>query len=1179
MLIQVQSPQYSECFDAPPIQPLSQLCTPHALSRVGGGERNRDHDRAVVFRTNDPSSPERVSGGTARERPADVARKTTSAACGPGRGRAGKLKRHSQIDAGAHCRRCVNEKKEGGMRAHGAARTPQGEAGSCEERSPRVLAANVDGGITVSGRSEARAWIAPVENGDISRSTLYPAFNTPHSRFISHSILVFSPPFPLAPSRLFVPARALFGRFLFPFPRPATFVSPSLVPIPVQRVSAAASSPRRQEPPPAMEVAVAPAATLPCAPSPSPTKAGHAHTHPRRARASTSSAGTTPSPSSPPRSALLARRVSKPELKHPLFALPAAPSPPYPSLSSSYSSSALSLLYTSAAGDPHAHASLGMSPATATGTVRAPRVPPFVPLTPIMASPRLTPEIGARTRGADRAPEEGVEADYLNRGGAHAVLLPLRHSLSCDSAEASGRAAAAAMPSPPLPSFAPPPTWTSTPPTPPAKHASELPGPLGSRNSSRGRSTKGPRPASVAVVPTASAIASLTYTSSSSTSLASSVTVRGRLPFPPSAGDAKTGPRSRRRMSLPPSLAERMPAPQPPLTGTAASSPVRVGRELRDWERAASPLRAAVVRERGSVRKLFTVGDADGSEGEEVQPSTVRGRSGSVGTRRSRASSRREQAVASETQEQAEGEVCRDSEDEPEEEEEEEEEDTEREVKLGDEAAREREVEDLRRANAATEADVERLRVRTRRYHALMELLATEAGYLTDLRALVTVYLEQLPMLSTTTPPSPAMRPSLALVRSLPSSRSSFLHPSPVPSPSPSAGSHLGSESGHGPPKEKDKDKGRERERSGDKKGDKDKAKVKEYGLRKSKGKDKGKGRDVGLEYDVERDKDKDIGANADHEEAVEDVGRAAHAHEPQQHRRGTLDAEPVSHGHAAAKGKHARRAILLDGDVRAVCRNARELLEFHERLVEELHGVVAPYGLSSMFDAHGRDGKAPGGADEIPEESTLEHVDDAVSVVAEMFVSQAPSFSIYEAFCAGHNEAADLVRRIQEVYSVEWDAYEQRCSLLIAHAFDLDAQRASPESRSEGHGMTLGDNGGLPASATTSSQLSPRLVETMRKKRRHSTSSLAMLSSPPLFDNMPHMVPGARSDPTEGEHSSSSSAHGHGRTSSQAHAQATRLKLLDYLIKPVQRICEGWQEGTRAVWWLTKPAYRMKST
>lgn len=97
-----------------------------------------------------------------------------------------------------------------------------------------------------------------------------------------------------------------------------------------------------------------------------------------------------------------------------------------------------------------------------------------------------------------------------------------------------------------------------------------------------------------------------------------------------------------------------------------------------------------------------------------------------------------------------------------------------------------------------------------------------------------------------------------------------------------------------------------------------------------------------------------------------------------------------------------------------------------------------------------------------------------------------------------------------------------------------------------------------LPSSATDATTPSLPLIESSRKKRRHSTSSLNMLSSASNADFMPQVVAAARFDPTaqdhkrEREHSSSSSEQGH----KSAQPQATRLKFLDYLIKPVQRIC-----------------------
>lgn len=134
----------------------------------------------------------------------------------------------------------------------------------------------------------------------------------------------------------------------------------------------------------------------------------------------------------------------------------------------------------------------------------------------------------------------------------------------------------------------------------------------------------------------------------------------------------------------------------------------------------------------------------------------------------------------------------------------------------------------------------------------------------------------------------------------------------------------------------------------------------------------------------------------------------------------------------------------------------------------------------------------------------------------------------------------------------MEWDAYEQRCSLLVSHAVDLSPISGLPDTHSDDHSSN--ETAGLPSSATAAMHASPPFIESSRKKRRHSTSSLAMLSSPSYTDPIPRVIP--ESDASEQErkqeHSSSSSGHGH----KSAQSQATRLKFLDYLIKPVQRIC-----------------------
>jgi RhoGEF domain len=45
----------------------------------------------------------------------------------------------------------------------------------------------------------------------------------------------------------------------------------------------------------------------------------------------------------------------------------------------------------------------------------------------------------------------------------------------------------------------------------------------------------------------------------------------------------------------------------------------------------------------------------------------------------------------------------------------------------------------------------------------------------------------------------------------------------------------------------------------------------------------------------------------------------------------------------------------------------------------------------------------------------------------------QASRFNSYEAFCSGHPEALDIVRKVQQQNPVEWDAFEQRAASLIS--------------------------------------------------------------------------------------------------------------------------------------------------
>ena len=136
----------------------------------------------------------------------------------------------------------------------------------------------------------------------------------------------------------------------------------------------------------------------------------------------------------------------------------------------------------------------------------------------------------------------------------------------------------------------------------------------------------------------------------------------------------------------------------------------------------------------------------------------------------------------------------------------------------------------------------------------------------------------------------------------------------------------------------------------------------------------------------------------------------------------------------------------------------------------------------------------------------------------------QAARFDLYETFCAGHTEAFDLVRKVQQAHSLEWDAFEQRSTQLVA---DL----RNPVS------CTQTVEGRVPT---------PTLDDfesfDVHRQRRHSLSSLDVTARPLRVPNMRSNV--------NLKHASTG-PHSGGREKN------SRLVFMDYLIKPIQRICK----------------------
>lgn len=127
-------------------------------------------------------------------------------------------------------------------------------------------------------------------------------------------------------------------------------------------------------------------------------------------------------------------------------------------------------------------------------------------------------------------------------------------------------------------------------------------------------------------------------------------------------------------------------------------------------------------------------------------------------------------------------------------------------------------------------------------------------------------------------------------------------------------------------------------------------------------------------------------------------------------------------------------------------------------------------------------------------------------------YLVQANSFDQYQSFCSGHSEAFDIVRKVQHRYPAEWDAFELRSAALAAELYLQDV-----------------------AEDVLSSEYGNHLLEL--SKRRHSLSSLDALAS-------------------ENSKAPTLSASESGHTDRDTSSRRPRLMFMDYMIKPVQRVC-----------------------
>ncbi|KAH7914400.1 hypothetical protein BJ138DRAFT_1143944 [Hygrophoropsis aurantiaca] len=227
-------------------------------------------------------------------------------------------------------------------------------------------------------------------------------------------------------------------------------------------------------------------------------------------------------------------------------------------------------------------------------------------------------------------------------------------------------------------------------------------------------------------------------------------------------------------------------------------------------------------------------------------------------------------------------------------------------------------------------------------------------------------------------------------------------------------------------------------------------------------------------------------------------------------------------------RNKYVSRHLFSSAGLDLITRNAEELLKIHEHFVQELQAAIAPFGFfMALESSHGDIDSARQRRQGIGTSS--DNLQGALYAVASLFVERASGFNEYQAFCSGHPEAFDLVRKVQQEHPVEWEHFERRCASMAS-----DMCSNASEHLSSMAGVTEDDQNGAGGQAGS-------------KKRRHSLSSLEAAPRPQTLaqvrSNSNLKVPLSASEIGHSDRAKRDRAH--------------RLVFMDYLIKPVQRICK----------------------
>lgn len=269
------------------------------------------------------------------------------------------------------------------------------------------------------------------------------------------------------------------------------------------------------------------------------------------------------------------------------------------------------------------------------------------------------------------------------------------------------------------------------------------------------------------------------------------------------------------------------------------------------------------------------------------------------------------------------------------------------------------------------------------------------------------------------------------------------------------------------------------------------------------------------------------------------------------------------------------RRALLSDTELNAIRRNAHQLLELHEAFSSMLSDAIHASGWSAGISA--LEGSGELGSELLPctdREDNEQRFEIALRSVATLFTTQvsesffvlhqktsscfacihlgaplnswfmltflckAATFNVYEAFCAEHPGAIEIVKSLRRKRPFEWDAFERRCIQLVAA--NLIFPDDSPQERD---------------SATEKEEdtdLEDKCPDANTDAQDEEALQCQQLPTTPLDSNSP--LPWRHSHSSQDLMTSSKDTK---KDNVAERDPRLRLQFEDYLIKPVQRICK----------------------